>query len=245
MHALRALPYFVNAFKTIWIHRVAIFSCLNVCSLHLKIVEIYNYNYKYNKSLKCNSIVVAVINAGRKTKMEDQDFKFHISRRNLLVGSAVAATLTGVAPGLVSAATAPTPADYSAKTLTIGLFSGDISALAKEKATNPGLKQFAGLEYDEASAVGGLLLASGASKPSRPDDLTRTFSALREMKPGDAFDHLYLAAEIKGHTQLLEIQKQQAGVHADGLDHTVSTIMVPFIESHLAMLQQIKSDFRT
>lgn len=168
-----------------------------------------------------------------------------VSRRRLLMGGAMTAALAGLTPSLASAASAGTlNANYAEETLKIGLFSGDISALAENKASHSQVKQFASLEYDEASAVGGLLLGAGASKPERPKHFADTLARLTKMDAGDRFDRMYLVAEIEGHQELLMIQKAEAASAGEGIAKTISTVLVPFIESHLVMLKTLHQGLR-
>ncbi len=163
----------------------------------------------------------------------------NISRRTMLAGSAMAAAFAGLAPLVANAGIVTS--GYAHDTLTIGLFSADISSLAVNKALHPMAQQFARLEEAEAEAVGGLLLGAGAAKPKRPDALAETFDKLKEMEPGTGFDRLYLRSEIDGHQELLKIQKRRVAEGKAGIDTTIATILVPFIDSHLAMLQAVEN----
>lgn len=165
--------------------------------------------------------------------------QMNLSRRSLMIGSAMAATLTGLVPIMAHADDAA--AEYASHTLKIGLFSGDISALASTKATHPMVQHFARLEEGEATAVGGLLLGAGATKPERPKVFAETLTKLNDMKPGSDFDLLYIKSEIDGHEALLEIQKKQVKAGGSGMDATIATILVPFIESHLVMLHAARN----
>ncbi|AJY45954.1 DUF4142 domain-containing protein [Martelella endophytica] len=163
-----------------------------------------------------------------------------MSRRRIMIGGAMAGALAALVP---AAAMASAPKEnYAERTLTIGLFSGDISALAAIKAAHPVVQRFAKLEHDEASAVGGLLLGAGAATPQRPRDFADTVAKLKQMDRGTAFDLLYVDTEIEGHKALLGIQAGQVKVGGSGLDVTVATILVPFIESHLDMLHAVRTD---
>ncbi|PRX06522.1 UNVERIFIED_ORG: uncharacterized protein DUF4142 [Martelella mediterranea] len=166
-----------------------------------------------------------------------------LNRRRVLIGSAMAAAFTGLAPVIANANIVTS--DYADKTLTIGLFSGDISTLASKKAVHPMVQQFARLEEGEATAVGGLLLGAGAAKPERPKEFAHTLAELKKMDPGTKFDLLYVKSEIDGHEALLKIQKQRVKEGKTGMDTTIATILVPFIESHLVMLQAVRNSMAT
>nr|WP_272211979.1 DUF4142 domain-containing protein [Marinicella sp. W31]MDC2877871.1 DUF4142 domain-containing protein [Marinicella sp. W31] len=161
----------------------------------------------------------------------------------MMIGGAMAAAFTGLAPMVANANIVTS--NYASSTLTIGLFSGDISKLAVNKAVHPMVQHFARLEQEETSAVGGLLLGAGAAKPDRPETLADTLKKLKAMDPGTKFDRLYLRSEIDGHEELLKIQKQRVKEGKAGMDTTIATILVPFIESHLVMLHAARNSMAT
>ncbi|TNB47446.1 DUF4142 domain-containing protein [Martelella lutilitoris] len=163
----------------------------------------------------------------------------NISRRKVIIGGAVAAAHAALAP-VVAEANIVT-SGYAHDTLTIGLFSADISRLAVNKALHPMVQQFARLEASEAEAVGDLLLGAGAATPKRPDALAETLARLKKMDPGTSFDLHYVRAEIDGHEDLLKIQKRRVAEGKAGIDTTMATLLVPFIETHLAMLQAVEN----
>ncbi|MBB4122108.1 DUF4142 domain-containing protein [Martelella radicis] len=163
----------------------------------------------------------------------------NISRRKVIGSGAVAAALAALAP-VVAEANIVT-SGYAHDTLTIALFSADISKLAINKALHPMVQQFARLEASEAEAVGNLLLGAGAIMPKRPDALAETLTTLKKMDPGTGFDLHYVRAEIDGHEDLLKIQKRRVAEGKAGIDTTIATLLVPFIETHLAMLQAVEN----
>lgn len=73
-------------------------------------------------------------------------------RRMLLTTSVVLAS-----PALAVRVAAETSSDYLTKTLTIGTLSKKMSQLASEKATNARIKEFAGFEIAEQTAVAQVL----------------------------------------------------------------------------------------
>lgn len=168
-----------------------------------------------------------------------------LCRRNIFIGGAVTAAMTALASvsASVSALADEPPDDYCEQTLKLDLFSCDISELAAKKAVHPVVYKFAELETEEAKAIAGLLLKGGASKPARPDTLSKAVDALDRMDPGPAFDLAYIRHQIDNHKSLLKVQKQEAESAArQGMEKTVATVLIPLIASHLTMLNTAHTD---
>ncbi|MEO1988341.1 MAG: DUF4142 domain-containing protein [Martelella sp.] len=168
-----------------------------------------------------------------------------LCRRNIFIGGAATAAMTALASvsASVSAWADEPPDDYCQQTLKFDLFSCDISELAAEKAVHPVVYKFAELESEEAHAIAGVLLKTGASAPQRPDTLSQSVETLKRMDPGPAFDLAYIEHQIDNHKSLLKVQKREVDdTSREGVQKTVATVLVPLIASHLDMLRTAHTD---
>ncbi|WP_310619100.1 DUF4142 domain-containing protein [Flexibacterium corallicola] len=164
-----------------------------------------------------------------------------LNRRGTLLGlsSLTLGSLLAVAAKADSTANTA-PDAYIPNTLKIGMFSLEISHMAKTKAASDRVRQFAVLEEDEQAAVGSILLPIIKHAPKRPENLEKTFQELEKMQSGPAFDQLYIETEIAGHQALLPIQRPEAKQPSSTPQAASARILVAFIHSHLYMLAQIK-----
>ena len=168
-----------------------------------------------------------------------------LCRRNIFIGGAATAAMTALASvsASVSAWADEPPDDYCQQTLKFDLFSCDISELAAKKAVHPVVYKFAELESEEAQAIAGVLLKTGASAPQRPDTLSQSVETLKRMDPGPAFDLAYIEHQIDNHKSLLKVQKREVDdTSREGVQKTVATVLVPLIASHLDMLHTAHAD---
>ncbi len=168
--------------------------------------------------------------------------KLHLTRRNALIG--MSGSLLA-APALVSSAYAHNQVsnDYIAKTLTISPFSLAISEMALHKASNELVHKFAHLEHGEQTAVSKVIESTGATPPPRPADLEDIYNQL-EAANGAEFDQLYISTEITGHEDLLAVQISEAGRDPMGVEVATAALLVPFIHTHLTILDEISEKIK-
>jgi len=171
----------------------------------------------------------------------------HLDRRTALLG--LAATGASVSL-LIGAARAQTEApagsgmeDYVQQTLTVGSLALQTSQVAADKATDPNLKQFATLEVAEQQAIAGVLAATPAGKtpPALPEDRQKELDQLKSMQAGPEFDKAYLDGQMKGHEELLAIQKSASGATEASVEAITARLAEQAVTSHIAMLKLIQT----
>lgn len=185
-----------------------------------------------------------------------------MNRRILVAGLSGAAVLPLVvrfAPGHALAQPAspnapsnPIDADeYKRRTLAAGTFTKQASELALQKATHPRVKQFAGFEVAEQTAMGQVLTNQPSPPPAPLGD--KHSAALKHLQnaSGAEFDKAYVAAQIEGHSELLTIQdaftlgkgQDTASLLATDTAH-IATLAKTVIQMHLTLLKELNDTVR-
>ncbi len=140
---------------------------------------------------------------------------------------------------------------YKRYTLAAGSLSKQSSQLAMQKSENAKVKQFAGFEVAEQTAIAQVL--TNQLKPGDAAFDDRQAEALKELQgaPGAGFDKAYIKAQIDGHSELLGIQ--QSFLDGKGQDTAsmlssdtahIATLAKAVIEMHLAMLKDLNNTIR-
>ena len=120
-----------------------------------------------------------------------------------------------------------------------GQYSIETSHLALARSRSRGVREFAQLEINEQVSVAAALGASPGAVAPRPDQqaLVDRLSQYR----GAAFDHHYIADQIRGHEELLANNEQAIRSPADPAVRRVATVSVPTIQTHLAILHRLRA----
>ena len=120
-----------------------------------------------------------------------------------------------------------------------GDFATATSKLAMQRSSNRMVKTFAELEIAEQAAVA----KAFGSRPGAAGLRKRhaTLLASLERMRGREFDRMFINGQIAGHEELLSIHKRYARSGADPMARGASLVGVTGIESHLVMLNTIKS----
>jgi len=164
-----------------------------------------------------------------------------MDRRDILLGTAGLAALS-LSPRFVLAQTARTfsGTEHLAMTLMGGTLAKQSSQVALERAQNPKVRQFAGFEIAEQTALA-QVLTDTENPPPVPLDAEHA-SVLNALKAhsGPAFDRAYIQSQILGHQELLAVQQGY-------LDNTnrrpdtqhIAVLARMSIQQHLVLLQEI------
>ena len=168
-----------------------------------------------------------------------------MNRRNILAGMAVASAFPLATHVLAQGAGQAAGAKGSAmgkdkmKALMGGEFATETSKLAAQNASSPAVKTFAQLEIREQAAVA----EAFGSKPGAVslDDKHKAMLQKLQAAKGAEFDKMYIEGQIKGHEELMAIHKDYARSGKDEMARGASTVAVPAIETHLAMLKTIQN----
>ena len=185
-----------------------------------------------------------------------------MNRRTLIAAlSGVAIVPVAVQPGLHKALAQPASPrapvaaiggdDYKRATLMAGALSKQSSELAAQRASHPKVKQFAGFEVSEQTAIAQALTSQQTPPAAQLDD--RHAAALKELQgvSGAGFDKAYIKAQIDGHSELLGIQdaflkgKGQDAASIMGSDTAhIAILAKAVIEMHLTMLKELNDTVR-
>lgn len=167
-----------------------------------------------------------------------------MDRRGILLGSAGLAALSfSLSPRLALAQAVPRTlggGEYETMTLMGGSLAKQTSQLAEQRAQNPKVRQFAGFETAEQTALA-QVLTDTENPPLAPLDAEHA-SVLQALQAhsGPAFDRAYILGQIQGHQELLAVQQAY-------LDNTnrrpdmqhIAVLARMSIQQHLVMLQEI------
>lgn len=185
-----------------------------------------------------------------------------MNRRNLVAGLSGAAVLplavqlvpnrAFAQPPTPNAPKTPIEADeYKRLTLMAGTLAKRTSELALHKATHPKVKQFAGFEIAEQTAMA-QVLTNQPSPPPAPlgDKHAAVLKGLQDAS-GAEFDRAYVKAQIEGHAELLTIQdaftlgkgQDTASLLATDTAH-IATLAKAMIQMHLTLLKDLNDAVR-
>lgn len=131
---------------------------------------------------------------------------------------------------------------YVTDTLAAGAAAIDSSKLALQKATRQEIKRFADFEVAEQEGLRDVLRGltdqqHQNSPPAEPKvDAQRTAQNLAQAS-GESFDKAYVAEQVAGHRQLLQIQERYLQNGRDPAFRAVATLARGHIREHLARLE--------
>ena len=167
-----------------------------------------------------------------------------MDRRMLLGTAGFAALSLGLGPRLALAqgtANWLSGTEYTTKCLMGGTLAKQTSQLAMERAQNVRVKQFAGFEIAEQTALA-QVLTNADNPPPVPLDADHA-AVLRTLQAqtGPGFDRAYVLDQIQMHQTLLAVQQG----YLDNTNRSTDTQHIAVlarmsIQQHLVMLQEIQ-----
>ena len=171
-----------------------------------------------------------------------------MDRRGILLGSAGLGTLllglpSRPAPAQQSNAPRLSGTEYVAATLMGGTLAKQTSELALERGQHPKVRQFAGFEIAEQSALA-QVLTDTVNPPPVPLDANHAavLQTLRAQQAGPAFDRAYVLSQIQQHQALLLIQQGYLESFNRRTDtQHIALLAHTSIQQHLVMLQEIQA----
>ncbi len=164
-----------------------------------------------------------------------------MNRRNLM-GSLAGLAVAGAMPFAVATDALAAPATIDRAKLP-ALMGGDFatatSQLAARRASSRAVKAFAELEIAEQAAVA----KAFGSRPGAAGVSRRQAAMIEELRglSGPAFDVMYVEGQIMGHKELLKIHQAYARTGRDPQARGASMVGVTGIQSHLFLLNSIRS----
>lgn len=115
--------------------------------------------------------------------------------------------------------------------------------LGAERTSNADVRRFAQLEVAEQEATMVAMEMAGVSVPreySLPADKQRIMEQLQNQR-GEAFDTAFLAGQKTGHEELLMLHTRMMQSAETPSERIISTMAVPGIRSHLAMIEMLRA----
>jgi predicted outer membrane protein len=149
--------------------------------------------------------------------------------------------------------------DYVRETMAAGTVSLQQSNFALSKAQHPRVKQFAQFEVAEQTTLSDILRSfaepsstasttSGARQaastaPELPAADAAEMEKFSKASPGAGFDRDYVAAQIKGHQNLLAIQERYLKTSSGNREAmNVAKLASGQIKEHIALLQDMQKE---
>ena len=155
-------------------------------------------------------------------------------------------------PSSPNAPKTPIEADeYKRLTLMAGTLAKQTSELALQKASHPKVKQFAGFEVAEQTAMAQVLTNQPSPPPAPLGDKHAAALKVLQDVSGAEFDRAYVKAQIEGHSELLTIQdaftlgkgQDTASLLATDTAH-IATLAKAVIQMHLTLLKELNDAVR-
>ena len=165
--------------------------------------------------------------------------------RRILTTTALSASLLPLIRA-ASAQTAAAPHGTAMQALAGGAFSLQTSRLAQSRAAAAPVRQFAQMEAEEQSAIIDALRLVGMTIPAElPLDPAKT-EALRRLQAaqGAEFDRAYLSAQLTGHQELQRLHTAIAASSDPAPARAISTVAVPAIKTHIALIEMLQEHHR-
>ena len=165
-------------------------------------------------------------------------------RTTLIAPLAALGTLAVMRPNRVLAASDFISGNaYKAQVLSYGTLAKETSDLAKTRATDPYVQQFALGEILEQTAIAQSLTKMASPPPAPLNTMQKAALAEVENASASDFDSVYLDVQLQGHNTLLKLQDEFLGMTPDYVNDTVHVALIAraFIMNHLYVLRQLKS----
>jgi putative membrane protein len=146
------------------------------------------------------------------------------------------------APQANSAGLGQAAKTHAEKTAQIGHASLEMADLAVEKGRSAKVREFARFEHDEQTTVGEVLksMEPNLTPPPPPAEVAQAIDRLKQLRPGEAFDREFVAAQIKGHEMLRTIQEDYLKVGKNPEATNTTKLVLGMINEHLTLLTDLR-----
>ena len=125
-------------------------------------------------------------------------------------------------------------------------FSMSASKIAVDRATNNRVKEFAGFELAETTAITAVLKTMETIFPEMDEETKKSFGIIESTAAGDEFDKLYLQSQLKNHRLLRDLTEDYLNeAPTDQLDKIeaedklIATLILPFFEEHVTIIERL------
>jgi predicted outer membrane protein len=150
-------------------------------------------------------------------------------------------------------------AQHVEQTLAIGTLAHQAATFAREKAQHPRVKVFAMFEEAEQTTMAEVIKsladpATTASAPAQgaastapvmPQQTEPKMEAMSKLPAGAEFDKAFVALQLEGHQNLLQIQERYISANpANRAQLAIAKLSRTQIKEHIAMLQDIQKELR-
>jgi putative membrane protein len=121
-------------------------------------------------------------------------------------------------------------------------FALETSRIARSRAANALVRNFAELETEEQQAFAAARARAGlpAPNPQMMDAQKQQMVQQLSGQSGAGFDRMYIQGQIMGHQELQQLHAALAQSAPTREERMLGTVAVPAIRSHLAMLAGIQ-----
>jgi putative membrane protein len=152
--------------------------------------------------------------------------------------------LIAAAPTLVFAASDPDLSFYKGLAKG-GMAEVDLGKLAQEKASDPGVKDFAAMMVKDHSAANEQLESLASSKniklPSGPGTSADAERLKLKALSGAHFDKDYVANQVKAHKATVEMLQKEIASGQDADAKAFAQKVLPTVQAHLSAAQKLAS----
>jgi predicted outer membrane protein len=150
-------------------------------------------------------------------------------------------------------------AQHIEQTLAIGTLAHQAATFARDKAQHPRVKMFAMFEEAEQTTMAEVIKsladpATTASAPAQgaastapvmPQQTEPKMEAMSKLPAGAEFDKAFVALQLEGHQNLLQIQERYISANpANRAQLAIAKLSRTQIKEHIAMLQDIQKELR-
>jgi putative membrane protein len=158
----------------------------------------------------------------------------------------VLVTLAAAVPFAALAAGNSPDASFYKAAAQGGLAEVDLGNLARERSTDPKVKDFAAMMVKDHSAANEKLEALASAKkvslPSSGGAAEMATKAKLEALSGAAFDNSYIKSQLKAHSDTVALLKKEISTGQDAEAKAFAQSILPTVQSHLTAVRALAAE---
>ncbi|HSP33224.1 MAG TPA: DUF4142 domain-containing protein [Thermoanaerobaculia bacterium] len=162
-------------------------------------------------------------------------------------GTAMSATATGSTGGTVSTLSAGEK-DFVIKAAQGGLAEVQLGQMARSKASDPNVQQFARKMVDDHSKANDelkqLATTKGLGLPTGPDDEHKAMASQLQGASGKAFDKAYMTGQLSDHEKTVDLFQKEATSGQDADLKSWASKTLPTLQEHLRMAKDTQKKLK-
>jgi predicted outer membrane protein len=167
-----------------------------------------------------------------------------MDRRNALTLLAIAIAAPTTARAAGEAPIGDAEKEHAMHTLAVGSVSLETARVAEQKAENSWVKKFAQYEVAEQTTIAEILKSTGATAAKLTDKQLEMIQKIKDAKAGARFDEEFLADQLAGHHELLNIQDSYIEKGKDEAAINLSKLARAQIKEHIDLIETIRKDLK-